>query len=79
MKSFELTILASDKTLFKGLVTSVSLPGAQGRIGILPDHALLIASLKEGEINIAGEEKATFSISSGFLNVDHNKVTVVVC
>lgn len=76
----KLEILSPERSLYKGDVDLVTLPGTLGRFTVLQDHAPLISSLKEGIIRIKpyeGEE-VELSIKGGFVEVKQNIVTVCV-
>ena len=76
----KLEILSPERTLYKGDVDVVTLPGTLGRFTILQDHAPMISSLKEGIIRIKpyeGEE-VELSIKVGFVEVKRNEVSVCV-
>ncbi|SHE43783.1 F-type H+-transporting ATPase subunit epsilon [Bacteroides luti] len=76
----KLEILSPERTLYKGDVDVVTLPGTLGRFTILQDHAPMISSLKEGIIRIKpyeGEE-VELSIKGGFVEVKRNEVSVCV-
>nr|WP_320038744.1 ATP synthase F1 subunit epsilon [uncultured Bacteroides sp.] len=76
----KLEILSPERTLYKGDVDVVTLPGTLGRFTILQDHAPMISSLKEGIIRIKpyeGEE-VELSIKGGFVEVKRNQVSVCV-
>lgn len=76
----KLEILSPERTLYKGDVDVVTLPGTLGRFTILQDHAPMISSLKEGTIRIKpyeGEE-VELSIKGGFVEVKRNQVSVCV-
>ncbi len=47
-----LEIVSPEATLFKGEVTSVSLPGIDGSFQILNNHAPIVSILKHGVIKI---------------------------
>jgi len=47
-----LEIVSPEATLFKGEVTSVSLPGVTGSFQILNNHAPIVSILKHGTIKI---------------------------
>jgi F-type H+-transporting ATPase subunit epsilon len=68
-----------DENLYDGEADSVTLPGAEGEMTILPEHEPLITTLKPGTIVVrrAGEER-TFAIKSGVLEVRHEGVTVIL-
>ncbi len=48
-----LEIVSPEATLFKGEVTSVSLPGVSGSFQILNNHAPIVSILKQGTVKIA--------------------------
>lgn len=90
-----LEIVSPEATLFKGDVTSVTLPGVDGSFQILNHHAPIVSILKQGEIKIAAsafsftkesapkfskvnEQTYTLAINSGTIEMNHNKVIVLV-
>ena len=48
-----LEIVSPEATLFKGEVTSVSLPGVNGSFQILNNHASIVSILKKGIVKIS--------------------------
>jgi F-type H+-transporting ATPase subunit epsilon len=74
-----LEIITPDKKLFSGEVKSVSLPGADGSLGILKGHAPLITTLKSGTIKVVEENAAvqTFTVKGGVAEVLDNNVTIL--
>ena len=48
-----LEIVSPEATLFKGEVTSVTLPGVDGSFQILNNHAPIVSILKHGTVKIA--------------------------
>lgn len=72
-------IITPDKMLFSGVVKSVRFPGASGSFMVLKHHAPIISSLMKGEIVCKDAEGAhIFPISSGFVKVENNVVSVCV-
>jgi F-type H+-transporting ATPase subunit epsilon len=71
-------IVTQDKSLFEGPADVVIAPGAEGELGILPDHAPLLAALGEGVLRVRykGEEEV-FSIAGGVIEVRPDVVTVL--
>jgi F-type H+-transporting ATPase subunit epsilon len=59
-------------------VDVVIAPGIEGELAILPNHAPLLTMLQVGELRLRkdGEETAIF-VSGGFLEVMHNRVTIL--
>ena len=76
-----LEILTPERKLFSGDVYGVQLPGVEGSFEVLERHAPLVAALKAGKLKILKDKhhhEAFFTIQSGFVEVIHNKVTVLV-
>ena len=61
-----LEIVSPEQRLFKGEVTSVTLPGVVGSFQILNHHAPIVSTLKEGLIKIVGSD---FKISKDALEM----------
>lgn len=77
-KNQRLEIVTPERKVFSEDVYFVVAPGAEGELGILPEHAPLITPLKIGIMRIQQEGK-TFkvAVSGGFLEVKNSKVTVL--
>lgn len=74
----ELHIVTPEKRIFSDLVDNVYLPGADGELGILPQHAGLVTALKPGELRYAYHGTTqTLAIGSGFAEVTQSKVVVL--
>lgn len=59
-------------------VEMVIAPGADGELGILPNHAPLLAALGIGELRVRkGAEEESFAVHGGFLEVLANRVIVM--
>ena len=52
-----------DEIYFDGEADSVTLPGAEGEMTVLPEHEPLITTLKAGVITVRDRRKATKAIS----------------
>ncbi|MEI7508346.1 MAG: F0F1 ATP synthase subunit epsilon [Flavobacterium sp.] len=66
-----LEIVSPEATLYKGEVTSVSLPGVDGSFQILNNHAPIVSILKQGTVKIAA---ANFKFESDVLEGKFTKV-----
>ncbi len=74
----QLEIVTPERLAFSDTVDSVVLPGAEGEMGILPNHAPLLATLGVGELRIRkGGEEEFFAIAGGFVQVRPDKVVVM--
>jgi len=81
VKEFKLSIYAPEKTVFEGNAVSLIVPAEKGYLGVLANHAPLVASLKYGKIIIRKNSMETVTIASlgkGFLEVDRNEVTILL-
>lgn len=71
-------IVSQDRMVFEGDADMVIAPSVEGEIGILPDHAPLIATLEMGVIKVRrGEEEEVFTVTGGFIEVQPDIVTVM--
>ena len=71
-------VVTAERELYSGEASLVSAPGSEGRLGILPHHAAILALLAPGELRVElnGEEEPIF-VSGGFIEVFENNVTVL--
>jgi F-type H+-transporting ATPase subunit epsilon len=59
-------------------VDSVTLPGSEGQLTVLPEHAPLITSLKPGALFFRkGGQEVDVALSGGYLEVRDDRVTVL--
>lgn len=71
-------VVTAERELYSGEATLVSAPGSEGRLGILPKHAAMLALLKEGELRIElNDAEEPIFVSGGFLEVSDNRVIVL--
>ena len=78
MATLHLEIVTQERRLFSGDVDMVVAPATEGVVGILPHHAPLLTTLKEGALLVkqnGGEEY--FSIGGGFMEVLPDHVIVL--
>lgn len=74
----QLDIITPDKTLFTGEVDFVKVPGVEGEMGFLSNHAPIITTLAKGDVMIRNNEgDQTFAINGGVVEVNNNKVIVL--
>jgi F-type H+-transporting ATPase subunit epsilon len=76
---FQLAILTPEKTVFDGAVEYVQVPGTEGYLGVLANHAALVTSLAEGTLTVrkSGGAEEQWKVSGGFFEVSHNRATVL--
>lgn len=79
-ESIQLVIVTPERQLLRETVVEVTLPGADGCLGILPGHAPLITELGIGELTYRAKgavEPAHLAIISGFAEVLSDRVSVL--
>ena len=74
-----LDIASAEEQLFSGLVEMVIATGEMGELGIAPQHAPLLTSLKPGPVRVIkqGGEEEIFYVSGGMLEVQPLLVTIL--
>lgn len=74
----KLEIVTPEKKVFDESVDAVTIPTMKGEIGILPNHAPLISTLKPGILayTIKGNTEKMV-ISGGFVEISANKISVL--
>ncbi len=78
MATLKLEILTPDAKIFEGDVDSVLLPGAEGDMGVLPQHEALITQLNAGELHIMHNGKTEIlAIGEGFAEITATTVNVL--
>ena len=74
-----LEIVSAEATLFKGEVTSITLPGVDGSFQILNHHAPIVSVLKEGAIKIVGLAiDFDKQVEDKFIKLDNNTFTLAI-
>ena len=74
----KLEIITPERKVFDDTVDSVTVPTMTGEVGILPNHAPLISTLKSGVLTVSTKGSSErMVVSGGFLEVSSNKVSVL--
>ncbi len=78
-ETLSLRLVSPSQTVFEGEVASMVVPAWDGKVGILPGHAPLIALLGAGmlEAGLPGGGRESFFVRRGVVKVDRNQVTVL--
>ena len=73
-----LSIVTPEKQLVFEEVDQVNVPGTEGDMGILYDHAPVLTVLRSGQLSYEKEGKTVvLVVSGGYLEVTDNRVTVM--
>ena len=79
MPTTRLEVITAERIVYSDDVDMVLAPGAEGQLGILPEHAYLLTALAAGELVIrkAGGEDEYIAIGGGFMEVGPDYVNVL--
>jgi len=73
-----LSIVTPQKQLVSEEVDQIIVPGTEGDLGILYDHAPILTLLRPGQLSYENEGKTVvLVVSGGYLEVTDNRVTVL--
>jgi F-type H+-transporting ATPase subunit epsilon len=77
-----LNIITPERKIFEGEVYGIIVPGVQGYLQLLDNHAPIVAALGNGSLKILKDNKTTnreeYSITGGFVEMSNNKTVVLV-
>ena len=78
MATLKLEIVTPEATAYSEDVEMVTLPGAEGELGVYPNHVPLLTTLNPGELRVLKGGKETFlAIGEGFVEITGNSVSVL--
>ncbi len=73
-----LDIVTPERKEFSAEVEMVEIPGIEGELGVLPNHAALVTSLKPGELRYKLDGKETvLAVGEGIVEVQGSSVAVL--
>jgi F-type H+-transporting ATPase subunit epsilon len=77
--TFTLSVLTPEKTVFEGPVEYVQVPGTEGYLGVLAQHAPLVTALSHGTLTLrkSNGREARLEVSGGFFEVSNDRATVL--
>ena len=74
----QFSLVSPERELFAGAVDQVDLPGAEGDLGIFPDHSPLMAAIRTGTLTVYNDGVETqYFIKGGFADVTPDGLTVL--
>ena len=80
-KTFDLNIITPEKAVYSGKVVSLVAPSEDGYMGVLADHAALLASMAGGKITAREPSVKAVAVDTpagGFMEVKKNVVTILL-
>lgn len=77
-KRIRIEVITGERVVYSDDVDIVVAPGFEGQLGILPQHAPLLTTLRPGELMVRkGQEEIAMAVSGGFMEVRPDKVIVL--
>ncbi|HBF07217.1 MAG TPA: F0F1 ATP synthase subunit epsilon [Gammaproteobacteria bacterium] len=77
-KTIVCDVISAEGEIFSGEVELVVAPGAQGELGIAPNHAPLLTHLVAGPVRLfENDEEGVFYVSGGIMEVQPKRVTIL--
>jgi F-type H+-transporting ATPase subunit epsilon len=78
MATLKLEIITPDAKVYQGDVDFVELPGAEGDMGVFPQHEALVTELKAGELRITQKGNVeVLAIGEGFAEITGTSIAVL--
>ncbi len=75
----QLNVITPERSVLSEAVDAVTVPGANGEIGILPGHTPLISQIDSGVLGYTqGATTTRLLVSGGFVEVTDERVNVLV-
>ena len=77
-KKIQFSLVTPERRIFEGNVTSITIPGASGSLGILPGHVPVISQLGVGIIKVGTDEGPKyFGVQRGYMEFLYNKAIIL--
>ena len=80
MDTFQVHILAADRTFYEGPCVSLTIPTSDGERGILAHHENMMAAIQPGTLRwqVPEQEVQLAAVSPGMVKVEYDDVLVLV-
>src|SRR5438552_7347226 len=78
MATLKLEIVTPEEKIYSEDVNMVTLPGAEGELGVYPKHVPLLTTLKPGELRVVKDGRETaMAVGEGFVEIKADSVSVL--
>jgi F-type H+-transporting ATPase subunit epsilon len=79
MATFRFELVSPDQLLYSAEVESVVVPGTEGEFTVLPNHAPLVTSLRNGGVILVNgaEPSKEFAVFGGIAEVTNTSLTIL--
>jgi F-type H+-transporting ATPase subunit epsilon len=76
----DIEIVTPKKVIYSGTANMVQVPGSKSPFQILNNHVPIVSNLVEGILRIQKQDNSeiSFNITSGVVELNNNKVSVIV-
>ena len=75
---FNYKLVTPEKIYLEGDAQMVVLPGAEGDLGVLPNHSNIITSLRPGIIKVSNSDQTqSLFVEEGFIKFSNNELLVI--
>ena len=75
---FNYKLVTPEKIYLEGDAQMVVLPGAEGDLGVLPNHSNIITSLRPGIIKVTNSDQTqSLCVEEGFIKFSNNELLVI--
>ena len=76
--TLKLEIVTPEEKIYSEDVEMVTLPGAEGELGVYPNHVPLLTTLKPGELRVVKDGRATsMAVGEGFVEIKADSISVL--
>ncbi|HJT46033.1 MAG TPA: F0F1 ATP synthase subunit epsilon [Chthoniobacterales bacterium] len=78
MPTLKLEIVTPEEKIYSEDVDMVTLPGAEGELGVYPKHVPVLTTLKPGELRVLKDGRETaLAVGEGFVEIKTDGVSVL--
>src|ERR1700757_3536322 len=76
--TLKLEIVTPEEKIYSQDVEMVTLPGAEGELGVYPNHVPVLTTLKPGELRVVKDGRATsLAVGEGFVEIKADSISVL--
>jgi F-type H+-transporting ATPase subunit epsilon len=76
--TLKLEIVTPEEKIYSEDVEMVTLPGAEGELGVYPNHVPLLTTLKPGELRVVKDGRGTaMAVGEGFVEIKADSISVL--
>jgi F-type H+-transporting ATPase subunit epsilon len=76
--TLKLEIVTPEEKIYSEDVEMVTLPGAEGELGVYPNHVPVLTTLKPGELRVVKDGRATsLAVGEGFVEIKADSISVL--